>query len=303
MGCICNLSATGNLGANNEFTPDIWEGAIFTYRTDSAGALNSIDTTATLDQAYWDAKINAANTLDRFYPTPPINNVADERGDPTTETDNEGNNYIVRDEPRAISFEFIKGGISSTFLGSLKRWSCEKASAFMLDACGNLWGKKSADGTTLLPAPIKFQTMYAKGVRKTGSTVAKNMVQFEWDMADEDWAGISADQIDVDILELMGLIDVNLSNASGLSTTSVTFDAKTAFGPYNNKTLVDGRDGLTDWNVFNATSSASVTVLTNTESPAGTYTITYVAQTSTDNMEITDNFDGFESDTLQYVIP
>ena len=93
-----------------------------------------------------------------------------------------------------------------------------------------------------------------------------------------------------------------MTAAASISTTSfkttMTFD----YGTWKNKDVATGFDAA-DFALYNVTDAASVSISTCVESPDGTYTFTYTAQTSADVLRLTPSVAGFEFTPLLITIP
>jgi hypothetical protein len=112
-------------------------------------------------------------------------------------------------------------------------------------------------------------------------------------MKDEYIAQISgSDLTSVNLLNLEGLINAKKSQTSTGQTTMV-FKLYTEYGTVATPIAIEGLVAV-DFALYNVTDSAAVTVLTSTESPAGTYTLTYASQTVLDVIRITPSTSGID---------
>jgi len=85
-----------------------------------------------------------------------------------------------------------------------------------------------------------------------------------------------------------GLIDVNAGTPANVSTTGFEVQLNTPFGGVTSPIPAEGL-GLADFEVFNNTASASVTITSVTESSVteGLYTFVIPAQTAADELIVT----------------
>jgi len=300
--CDCNV-VFGNTG-----TPDCVSIGNVTYRLigvptyDSAGVRNSIDTTTTLDSAYFTALINQSDSSKRWYPLPPMKNVEDVRGEDLTESFNDGSTAFIQEGSRTFTGITIKNP-SPILLGKIKKWRCSDISVYVIDTDGNILG----DGSTadyLYPFKLDSETWSPKYMKTTDTTVAKLQIDYSYakDEVDEDIRMIGADETSIDMKDLEGLIDVNAGAATGIATTgfvtALTFDYGTAVTKQAFKGAL-----VADFTLYNETTTSSVTITTATESPDGTYTFVFGAETSADVLTLALVKDGFEMTDLTVTIP
>lgn len=295
MACKCDVGL-GNTGTPTcQPIATVAKKLVVVPTYDSTGAKNSITLTDTLDEAYLTAKINAANSADRWFPLPLMENVTQERAETITEVSGSGKIARIREGVRSFSGEMWKQ--SPTFLGKLKEAQCVDISVFVIDADGNVLGScPSADGK-LYPIAVDKDSWDVQMASATDSTVQKVVLSFQWsdNERDEYVSMITEDDYSFDILNAKGLLDVT-SEYSAISTTSFTATLSTAYGSKANPVKVKGLV-LGDFALAELTPTpGAVTITSVTESADGVYVVDFSGdpQTSADVLELTITKDGFD---------
>jgi len=292
MASVCSC---GSLGFDNTGTPNcqsiasVTRKLVFVPYFDSTGAVNSIDLTVppALDKAWFDAQTANTDASKRWYPTPLIDNVTDERGDAITEGLDSGKEIFIQEGTRNFSGVMIKQ--SPVLLGKLKSIKCSAVGVFVIDKDGNLMGSISDDGNELQPIRIDENTFYPRLIKTTDTTVGKIQLDFAFSdiEADEDLRMILASEMSYDALLLKGMLDVNSSATTGTAlgdfTTLLTLDYGSALNPKKVEGLVSA-----DFTLYNETTAGTVTITSVTESPAGTYAVDFTGdpQTASDVLEL-----------------
>jgi hypothetical protein len=239
---------------------------------DNDGVLNGIDLSAPLPT--WNSLINEADASKRWFPIPVFENVELPKADSQFEEANSGRMAFLRQGKRSFSGELWGEDSTPTLLGKLKAGRCVAFGIYIIDVEGNLVGSKS--NGYLYPIPVDEQSWDPRFMFATDSTVQKIMLGFDfYRLFDESTMYmITADEAGVDFNSLSGLIDVNLTEVSQVSTTTLVFDANFDYGTALNPIVYQGADAPTDWSLYNNTAAASVTIDGIAEAPNGTYTIT-----------------------------
>jgi len=279
----------------------------FVYQIASDGTSNAIPCNQTIDSAFLTGKLNESDPSKRWYPTDKISNVTEVRNDPTTESiDNIDS--IVEQGSRTFNGFFVgKAASTPTYLKFLKSVECPSVMYFGIDVNGTLVGIETVEAAeaALTGINIQPQSLDSRPVPATSTTIAKNELSFSVDslVQDETIAYISADEITADLLNANGLLDVTLiESAAAPSLTDVTVEGSLVYGSVCNKLTYNGATDVSDWTLFNNTAVASITPLTVTENPNGTYNITFAAQTNLDDISVQVSKDGFTSNLLTGII-
>lgn len=300
--CDCNV-VFGNSG-----TPTCVPIGNVTYRLigvptyDSTGARNYIDTTVTLDSAYFTALINQSDSTKRWYPLPPMKNVEDVRGEDLTESFNDGSVAFIQEGSRTFTGFFIQNP-SPVLLGKIKKWRCSQISVFVIDTDGNILGDGS-EADKLYPFKLDSETWSPKYMKTQDAAVAKISLDYTYakDEVDENIRMIAADETSIDVKDLEGLIDVNAGAATSIATTGFVTELTYDYGTAVTKQKFKG-GVLADFTLYNETTTSSVTVSSVTESPDGTYTFVIPAQTSANVLTLSLSKNGFEMTDLTVTIP
>jgi hypothetical protein len=257
------------------------------------GTENKITVPATLNQAYFNALINNADRSLRWYPLPKFVNVEMAKGESTYEEFSDKTKKLVAEGVR--TFKGLLPAIQPQYLSVLKSGNCTDMAAYIVDKAGKLVGYSNGEENVLYPFPLNANTMnavYMWATDTTGSNIDFSF-EFDVDMKDEYIAQISgSDLTSVNLLNLEGLINAKKSQTSTGQTTMV-FKLYTEYGTVATPIAIEGLVAV-DFALYNVTDSAAVTVLTSTESPAGTYTLTYASQTVLDVIRITPSTSGID---------
>lgn len=283
--CECNVGL-GNTGLPNcQNIMTVARKLILVPYEDNAGARNGITLSDTLDQTYFDGKVNDSDSSQRWFPLPLLDNVTNERGEPVTETSDIGTIAHIKDGIRAFFGEMWNQ--SPQLVDKINTARCVEVGAYVVDFMGRIIGSISDDGATLYPIRIDRQSLNAIFAWPTGTTTAKVNLGFNWHQNETDGKlrVIEPSEYTGDVLSLNGLLDI-YAEFSGLSTTGGTVRLYTIFGTAK-APLADSGLLLADSVLFNVTDSLAVTKLTWVESPDGTYAYTHAAQTSADVMRLT----------------
>lgn len=251
------------------------------------GTRNKIASTDTIDDAYILALVANEDASKRWYPLPQLKNVDDTRGEPITESFNDGSTAITTKGVRTFAGKMV--GMAPAYKSKVDSLACYDYGYYVVDKCGDLIGEMSSDGTELYPIRVNQQSVYANVMKQTDTAVAALDLSFEWHMLAKDalLRRINASEMSLatSLLDVMGLIDV-VAAASTITTSgfdlAVSLDYDTFLGTDEPIT------GLTtsDFLVYNTTTSSAVTVTGATEAPDGTYAITFAAQTSADVLRV-----------------
>ncbi len=257
------------------------------------GTANKISLPATLNQAYFDALINNADRSLRWYPLPKFVNVEMAKGESTYEEFSDKTKKLVAEGVR--TFKGLLPAIQPQYLSVLKSGNCTDMAAYIIDKAGKLVGYTNGEENVLYPFPLNANTMnavYMWATDTTGSNIDFSF-EFDVDMKDEYIAQISGDDLtSVNLLNLEGLYNAKKSQTS-TGQTSMVFKLYTEYGTVATPIKIEGLVAG-DFALYNVTDSAAVTVSTCTESPAGTYTLTYASQTVADVIRITPSTTGID---------
>lgn len=297
--CDCNVSL-GNSGTPScELIAGVTRNLILVPTFDDAGARNCIDTTATLDSAFFTALINQADASKRYFPFPSMENIEDVRADDITESFNSGNTAFIQNGVRTFTGLMIKK--STTFLGKIENYRCTDISAFIITKDGAIVGN-GAEADKLYPIKLDKETWSAMLIKTIDTAVQRIQLNFAFDQDenDSDLRMITDSETSIDVRTLSGLLDVNidvtLPVATGFTAT-LTMD----YGSQVTKKPVKGLL-LADFDLNEISPAPGpVTITSVTESADGVYDF-LATMTSADVVELDLIKDGFEMTTESITI-
>ncbi len=310
--CDCENLTLGNSGIPNcTLIASVTNNLIVVPTFDSTGARNFIDTTVTLDDAFFIDRINAGasgatitDVLQRWYPLPQMKNVADERDDPITADFGDGTSENISQGARNFLGQFTGKSASNVFHSKIDGYGCNTISVFIVDINGNLIGSCTEDGK-LFPVQIDENTWFVKLMKAIAGTSNQRLqLTYNYDRNEDDanLRMIKASETTQDVRDLKGLIDVN-GVASAITDTTVTLTATFDYGsqvtkqPFIGAVLADF-----DLNEISPTPGA-VAISSVVESADGVYDIIFAIATSGDVLELDLQKDGFEMATVTVTIP
>lgn len=305
--CDCNVGLS-NMGAPDcQNVQNVTAKLIVVPTFDSDGIRNFIDTTATLDQAFIDARVNDDDPSQRWFiaSRKKMKNVEDVKGDSVFETFTDTSNIFVREGARTFAALILKQ--SPTFLGKIKSVRCVDISVFLVDIDGNLIGSTTVQDK-LFPIRVDKETWDAKDMRTADTTVQRVMLNFEFASIekDEDVKMIKASEFEagVDLLVEKGLIDVNVSITTPATPSTVGITTKFDYGTAIISDPLVGKDSPSDWVLNEITPvPGPVSISSVVEIAPGVYDITFSTQSSADVLELDLVTLGFDMPTLTITIP
>lgn len=271
-GCNCNvgLSNTGRPGCVP--LQSVTSKLIMVPLQDNQGNLNGIDLSIALPT--WSDLINEADSSKRWFPIPEFENVELAKADSQFEEANSGRMAFLRQGKRSFAGELWGDDSTPTLLGKLSAGRCVQFGVYVVDVNGNLIGSKS--NGFLYPIPVDEQSWDPKFMFATDSTVQKIMLGFDfYRLFDESTMYmITTTEALVNFNDLNGLIDVNLTEVTQVTTASITVSAAFDYGTALNPIIFQGANLVADWSLYDNTAFMLIGVPTSVvESPAGTYLI------------------------------
>ncbi len=278
--CICGQSLT-DLGISS--CPDAMQNAkrlIFVPEFDNSGDKNEFANVAAVTKTALQAKFDAASELDRYYPSPLLENVEDVRAETVFQEFNSGLKSKVRNGIRTFTgYVTAPNGASSIWLEKIKSWFCNASGIYIIDKNSNFI--YATDLTTKLkvqPIMIERGSFDAQLVKATDAEVQMIMITFDIreNMDDGLLRYIPAEDLDFDGLsdaDVYALLDV-VNTYSGIAQTTVTMTMTTDQYGLPVTGLVIG-----DFALYNNTGAAAVIPSSVTESADGVYDIVFPSQT------------------------
>ena len=298
----CNASLNNTRGDKCPSIMDITRRFMFVPELDDAGAKNEIANVAGVTKAALQAKFDAGNYKDRYYPTSQLENVEDLRGEAILFTFNSGNQAKIKDGDRNFVGFFPYQG--PEYLGKLKAWGCSKFGVHPIDDSGGfIYATDSATKLKVQPIMVDESSFSAELIKKTDTDPAMIKISFNFRKTEQDelLRVIGAADLDFDglsIVDVYGLYDAKHTVASISTTGFVSTITENIYG-FAIEGLIAG-----DFSAYNDTDSAAVTISSVTEGGAGlegVYTFVIVAETSADSLTLSLNKAGYDDVLIQAV--
>jgi len=278
--CSCSTQL-GNTGTPNCKTLAKTTSMIIAQRKYADdGTRNQIDVTDTLNQAYFDAKVQNADASKRWYPIGGLENVVQERAEAITQAYDSGRTIKIQDGVK--TFTSLKPEAEYALLGKLEAFDCQLFDIYIVDIDGNLKGEISADGAFLNGMEVASGTWDARYSEATDTKANEIMINFQFakSVSDSDLRMIvPSEMTNVDLLELEGLKDVNGSHSAPAATT-VTSALSLDYGTAVTAVKVEGLVTADIPTVTNTATGTTYAVSLVAEAPAGTYVITFATAPS-----------------------
>jgi len=303
MGKLCSCTAgIANLGTPN-CVPEygVIEKLALIQLTDSAGALNKLDPSQTLDQAFLDALVTVADSSQRWVLTPKIKNLVNERSDTEYETFDDGTKAKIRTGIRTVSGFFTEKGLGIDFYRQLSSMSCVKLGVYLLSDCDGIMGKEGKDGYLY---PVSIENFEATHLPATPTSKEKVAFTFDYkrSVEDEDLQFIAGDYVDGSFEMTPKIIDV-FGTYTNVTTTSTDVELNFAYGSYGNKLALLGLTLSDVTSITNTTTGGALTAATVTDLGEGKYTIAYTGTANIgDNVQFEFTSTGYDFGSANAVV-
>lgn len=292
-GCNCDAGLSNTGQPSCVPIQSVTSSLIMVPLKDSLGVRNGIDLSTTLP--VWEDLINELDESKRYFPLPQFENVELPKADSLFEEANSGKMAFLRQGKRSFMGELWGEDSTPTLLGKLQAGRCVAFGIYIVDVNGNLVGSK--ENGFLYPIPVDEQSWNPVFNFATDSTVQKIMLGFDFNrLFDESTMYmITGAEAGVDFNGLSGLIDVNLTEVSQVTLTTLVFKAFFDYGTAINPIIFSGALA-TDFALLNTDTGTALPISASNEAPDGTYTISQVVPnefTSGENYELSVNKNGF----------
>jgi len=304
MANCCTLS-----NSRGDLCPSIMDIAkrfIVVPEVDGSGAKNELANVAAVTKSALQAKFDAADKDDRYFPISILENVEDVRSEPTFFEFNSGRKAKVKEGTRTFTGYIPFQG--PEYLGKLEAWSCAKFGVYVVDKGGNfIYATDESTKTKVQPILVDHESFSAELVKKTDAEPIMIKITFDFRETEKDslLRAIDADDLDFDGLsstDIYGLWDMTHAVTSISTTSFVSTITEETYGH-----AIEGLV-LGDFSLYNDTDSASVSITSSPESATvpGEYTFTIPAQTSADSMTLSVSKAGYDDaplEAIKIVIP
>lgn len=260
-----------NLGASTCSNPmQIAKRIILVPTLGSDGTVNEIDTAAGVTKTALQALFDAASQLDRFYPTPIVENVENVRAETVFHEFNGGRKIPVREGTKHFIGHFPLE--QPQLYGALKAWQGQDVGMYIIDKDGNfIYQTDAATKTKVMPIPIDGDTLIPTYIEGTDAEVNMVKVEFDYSVSAKDglMRYISVDDLDFNGLgsDVYALHTVTGTPASSVADT-ITVALETEFG-----VAVEGLTTTEIEAIDDAGDAVTVASVNESAVTPGTYTI------------------------------
>lgn len=235
---------------------------------DSTGALNKIPVGTTIDQAFYDAKVQNLDLTQRWYVSPAFKNFQSPKEDNVYQNFGDGTKSFIREGLRTYTGDFIELG--SDFLCYLKPLECKNEAIYFLTEKNVIQGYSTDDSGDVYPIPVDELT--TKLNYATDDAVESVMFNID----------IPITVLDCQLKSVFGST-ADLINTDGLIQMEAVASSPTGVG-YTVSMSVYGMPytGLvaTDINGYDVTAGASIAVSSISGGSDGSYVVAFTSPTS-----------------------
>ena len=281
-------------------------GAIQVPLRKSDGTENKIVLASPFTSTQVTALLNNADRKARWYPMPRMYAVDAPIADTVFDEASDGTKSFVREGIWSFTGEIRDKDAVPAMLGKLKKARCTEWGVYLVTKSNQLVGEVSIDGTAVYPLRVNEASNDPKMMFKNATATNKIMVGFDFNnlVKQENLYVITGEEVGVDFNRLQKLTDVTIT-VSNITTTGATFKVKTSFaqGLQPNNDVV-GLTELTDFEVYNNTDGAAVSITSLDEVADGEYEADWTAQTAADSLTVSMNIaDTFYEGSADFLIP
>jgi hypothetical protein len=278
--CSCDTGVTAFGLTDCYGKPDYVVGFGFINMKSDGVNYNTISGSSNVSQSIWEGLLWNNDPKQRLNLLKNVKEVTDEREDATTETIDEID-YFIRDGKRMVSFSVV--GAPDLLKTVVEGIRCGNYGFFTITASGQIGGwKATTNASSLRPIAIEKGTLQTKVIQATKSTQKRVMVMFQVAESFDDgtYGFIPSENIGADLIGTNALLSGLIVGAPVIAATSVTVHVDWELNGSTTVLPLEGLDTIAYWSLYNETTSATVTITAVTETAAGTYQLTYAAQTA-----------------------
>ena len=275
---------------------DIAKRIIVVPEVDAAGAKNELANEAAVTKSALQAKFDAADKDDRYFPLSILENVEDVRVEPTFFEFNSGRKAKIKEGTRTFTgFIPFQG---PEYLGKLEDWACSKFGIYVIDKSGNfIYATDASTKVKVQPIMVDQESFSAELVKKTDAEPVMIKITFDFRETEKDSLirAIDAADLDFDGLsssDVYGLYDIK-HVASSISTTGFTSTITENIYGFGIEGLVEA-----DFAIYNNTTSSAVTISTFA-AVDNAYTFTFSAQTAADELKLSVSKGGYDDSLIE----
>ena len=275
---------------------DIAKRIIVVPEVDAAGAKNELANEAAVTKSALQAKFDAADKDDRYFPLSILENVEDVRVEPTFFEFNSGRKAKIKEGTRTFTgFIPFQG---PEYLGKIEDWACSKFGIYVIDKSGNfIYATDASTKVKVQPIMVDQESFSAELVKKTDAEPVMIKITFDFRETEKDSLirAIDASALDFDGLsssDVYGLYDIK-HVASSISTTGFTSTITENIYGFGIEGLVEA-----DFAIYNNTTSSAVTIATFA-AVDNAYTFTFTAQTAADELKVSVSKGGYDDSLIE----
>jgi len=282
MNILNGLTNTGGNPKNRAFDFKQLRRIILVPKYNSSEVLNTLANVAGVTKAALQAKFDAANINNRYFPLPPMKNVEFVRGESTKYAWADDSVTYIKQGIKTFKAMFDVSDVGPALLKRLQSWRACDFGMFIGDTEGNFGYILDSAGVIVKPLEIEGQSFDVRMIGATDKEPAMMEVTFNLapEINDGDFRYIPKADLDFDIRsdsDVYALWSVVLAEVSN-TLTHILFTAKTDYGvPISG--LVK-----TEIYLYDNTGSAAITLTSLTETgTTGAYDALIPAQTENDS--------------------
>jgi len=241
-----------------------------------------------VSQANWEGSLWNKNGSLRISLLNNIKEYTSERADAITETIDEIALYL-KDGQKMISFTVLGAPYKlKEYVDGLR---CSTIGFYGISESGQLLGRRiSTDSSSLGLIPIQKGTITTKMVDATNTTFSKMMVTFMVDerFDDSEFVYMPSDEVTADLQYTNAMIQADAEATVDYPTTITVTLSWAASGIVSGNGLepLENFDTASFFLLYNNDTSSAVTISSVAESPAGTYELSFAAQTTGDDLTL-----------------
>jgi hypothetical protein len=198
---------------------DIAKRLIIVPEVDASGAKNELANEAAVTKSALQAKFDAADKDDRYFPISILENVEDLRAEPTFFEFNSGRKAKIKEGTRTFTgFIPFQG---PEYLGKLEEWACSKFGVYVIDKSGNfIYSTDASTKVKVQPIMVDQESFSAELVKKTDTDPIMIKITFDFRETEKDSLLRAIDASDLDFEGLSSADVYGLYDAKHVATSA-----------------------------------------------------------------------------------